>query len=441
MKDEEKTKEELCREVRELRQRLSAIMSNSGPVSAVPGGLQRHESGSGTAGMDVSGGLAFLRKMEGEMLRSQRIDSLGLLASGISHEFNNILTAVIGNIILARMYAKPESEVSDILSEALKAARRAEELTRQLLTFSKREVLFKKVTVLRDQLLETAGFLSNEHGVRCELSVADSVSPVDVDAGQFRQCLNAVVDYVLKGLDRQGKIEIAAENAAGPVSADLSGGPFVRISIGAGPLQACCDERLFDPLTGPSGEIEDLGMASAFNIVRKHDGCMTKSGRDGISAAYHIYLPVAQDVGMHEGSAEKTIYLSGRRRVLVMDDEEMIRNVIERMLVQCGCEADFSHDGEQMLREYSNALYAGRPYDAVIIDLVIVRGMGGREAIKRLRELDPHARAIVSSGYAEDPVLLDYRDYGFDGVLRKPYGITELSRVLYDVIMSGPFSR
>jgi CheY-like chemotaxis protein len=193
-------------------------------------------------------------------------------------------------------------------------------------------------------------------------------------------------------------------------------------------------EKIFEPFFTTKEQSSGLGLTTASSIIEGHDGYITVESSSGSGTIFHIYMPAATETPGGEAAGGKQLSL-GRRRILVMDDEELVRTVAERMLDQCGCSATFAGDGEEMLARYREAFDAGRPFDAVIVDLLVSSGMGGKEAIAELLRIDPHARAIVSSGYSDDPIMEQYRDFGFQGILPKPYLIPALKRVLYDVII------
>ncbi|MBI5639484.1 MAG: PAS domain-containing protein [Nitrospirae bacterium] len=378
------------------------------------------------------------KQAEEELRKSHRLESLGILAGGIAHDFNNILTAITGNITLAKMYAKPESEVFEILDEAEKASLRAEDLTRQLLVFSKGGMLLKKIVSLRELLTDLSHFVSQDPLIRCELKLPDDLWPVEADEQQMRKAIYNIIINAKQAMPGGGTIRICAENLgpAGNTHPSLKKGEYIKVSLedqGTG-IEKADLEKIFDPFFSTKEKGSGLGLTSSFSIIRSHDGRITVESKPGKGTVFQIYLPAAQDKTFAP-AAEKKSYLPGSRRVLVMDDEEMVRTVVDRMMTQCGCEAVFAKDGDEMLALYRESKEADRPFDAVILDLVIPEGMGGKEAIKRLLRIDPQAKAIVSSGYSDDLMMSDYKKYGFRGVLAKPYKISELGQVLYDVIM------
>lgn len=378
------------------------------------------------------------RRLELENVKAQKLASLGILAAGIAHEYNNALTAISGNIGLAKMYAKEGSEMADILQEAEKAARKAEGLTQELRVFSKGGVLFRKPAAV-SELIASIIQETSDPRFSYEVAVSADTWPLEVDEVQFRQAVGNIIANARESMPGGGAISLTAENVekASELLPALRAGRCVRLSIGdqgAG-IDGTHLEKIFEPFFTTREKSSGLGLTTASSIIEGHDGCLTVESSPGHGTVFHIYLPAAAEPS-GPSAAGRQISLRNRR-VLVMDDEEMVRVVAERMLNQCGCTAAFARDGAEMLALYREALQEGRPFDVVIIDLLISSGMGGREAIAELLRLDPGARAIVSSGYSDDPIMQHYRDYGFQGVLPKPYLIPALKQLLSDVI-SGP---
>lgn len=402
MKDEDKSKEQLIKELSEARKRITEMKS-----------------------------------VESELVQSQKMESLGLLAGGIAHEFNNILTAIVGNIVLAKMYAKPGMEVFDILAEVEKAAQRAEDITEQLLTFSKGGMMFRKLTSVRQIIGGMLGRGPDSTGIKHEFFLPEDLYAIEADEGQIRQAVNNLVVNARQAMPDGGKIRINAENVSVGPASDLSlkEGDYVKLSIeDEGPgIDDDNIEKIFDPFFTTKDSSSGLGLTGSFSIVRNHGGYITVESRPGAGAIFHVYLPASHGKVKPTGKGREHLF-STKRRVLVMDDEEIVRTVLDRMLLQCGCESTFAGEGKEMVEIYQRSLAEGHPFDAVIIDLVVSAGMGGKEAVGELLKIDPGARAIVSSGYSDDRIMSDFRRYGFKGVLAKPYRLSTLNQVLHEVI-------
>jgi PAS domain S-box-containing protein len=379
------------------------------------------------------------KRIEEELIKAQKLESLGVLAGGIAHDFNNLLTAILGNVSLAKLYAKPGDKVIARLEEAEKASLRAKDLTQQLLTFSKGGAPVKKTASIADILRDSAKFALRGSNVRCTFSIPENLWPVEIDEGQISQVVHNLIINAYQAMPDGGAIRVSAENVLlGPdhdLSLTLNLGKYVSLSVtdeGHG-IPSHLVSKIFDPYFTTKKKGSGLGLATSYSILKNHDGMITVDSELGAGATFRIYLPVSARKELEKKSAkEKPI--SGQGRVLVMDDEEILRDFVGELLELLGYDVNFACDGVETIAAYSKAQEQGRPYDCVLMDLTIPGGMGGKEAIQRLLEIDPNVKAIVSSGYSDDPVMADYRKYGFCGVVAKPYDAEELSEVLHKVI-------
>jgi len=375
------------------------------------------------------------QELEREILQASKLESLGLLAGGIAHEFNNVLTTILGQLSLLR--SDPEAlRNDDLLADAESAVRRAQALTQQLLTFSGGGAPIRKRTVIGDVLREVIRFALHGTGYACELTIADDLPHVDGDRGQLMQAIGNVVINAKQAMPAGGTIYVACDvvtHDAGSADAHaLPPGEYVRVTVrdegeGIAPEHI---SRIFDPFFTTRPEAAGLGLSAAYSIVRRHDGLITARSNPGEGATFEILLPAAKD-GPDTTPAEPVGKLSGR--ILVMDDDASVLAVVRRMLERIGYEVRTAPDGETAIALYREAMEAREPFDAIIMDLTVPRGMGGREALQRILEIDPDVRAIVSSGYSTDPVMAEYRAHGFRGVIAKPYDLAELRRVVAEV--------
>lgn len=375
--------------------------------------------------------------LEEEMLRSSRIESLGVLAGGIAHDFNNVLTVILGNITLAKMITPESERVYRILSEAEAASYRARNLTQQLLTFSRGGEPIRSTVDPGKLLVETVNFVLTGSQVRAEFMVRDDLSLIEADEGQLAQVINNVVINAMQAMPDGGTIRVCAKNRQ--VSAGegipLEPGPYVMISIAdeGGGIPEENLKKVFDPYFTTKSYGTGLGLASSFNIVRRHGGYISAVSRTGGGAEIVFYLPSAMGSSVKMEQSSRNI-IRGRGRILIMDDDEHILDIGVRLLNELGYSTDIAVNGDIAVEMYRRALESGEVFDAVIMDLTIQGGAGGRVTIKRLLEIDPDVKAIVSSGYSNDPIMADYREYGFHGVVVKPYRVEELSSVLHRVL-------
>jgi CheY-like chemotaxis protein len=375
--------------------------------------------------------------MQEEILKNQKLESLGVLAGGIAHDFNNLLTGIMGNFSLARMLAEPGSKISSMLERAEKASLRAKELTQQLLTFSRGGAPVKRSTFIGQLMIESVSFSLRGSNVTAKFFIPEDIWPVDVDTGQMNQVINNLVINAGQAMPDGGIITVRAENAV--ITSDsplpLPAGQYVKISLqdqGGGISEANIG-RIFDPYFTTKTSGSGLGLAMVYSIIKKHGGCITVDSRPGIGTTFHFYLP-ASDISPQLIVDMESMPPQGKGKILVMDDEVIIREIAGEILSHLGYEVENCMDGTEAIRMYEEALRLGRPYAAVLMDLTIPGGMGGKEAIGRLMEIDPQVRVIVSSGYSNDPVMAQYKRYGFRGVVLKPYNAEELGRTLHEVI-------
>jgi PAS domain S-box-containing protein len=385
---------------------------------------------------NISRDISVRKKMEAEMARSEKLDSIGVLAGGIAHDFNNLLTAIFGNITLAKMYANREGEVYRRLEESEKAALRAKDLTQQLLTYSKGGAPVKKTISIRELVTESAGFALRGSNVKCEFSFPDDLWTVEADEGQLSQAVNNLIINAAHAMPEGGAIQVYGRNASGDRNElPPAKGNHVSISImdhGIGIAKEHLS-KIFDPYFTTKRKGSGLGLSTTYSIVKNHGGHLAVESELGIGTTFHICLPAATG-GKLSSKAEEEPIVPGKGRILVMDDEEAVRDVAREMLESFGYSVTLARDGAEAVAIYRQAMASGEPLDSVLMDLTIPGGMGGQEAIKKLLEIDPGVKAIVCSGYSNDLVMSSYRNYGFRGVIRKPYSLKQLSDTISDVL-------
>jgi PAS domain S-box-containing protein len=375
------------------------------------------------------------KRMEEELLKAQKLESLGMLAGGIAHDFNNILTSISGNISMAKTQVKPGHKIFDLLSAAETASVRAQGLTRLLLTFAKGGAPVKEIASIQKLIKESSLFMLRDSKSGCEFQIAEELWPVEADVGQISQVISNIVMNANQAMPEGGIIRITAENLKPEKIHEIPVKPrrYIRISIkdqGAGIAEKHLS-KIFDPYFTTKNEGSGLGLATAYSIIKKHNGHISVDSLPGAWTTFHIYLPASdKEIPVKEAS----VLLTGRGKILVMDDDEMLKEIVEEMLGMLGYESEFAKDGDEAIEMYKKAGESGKPYDAVILDLTIPGGMGGKEAIKILLEMDPEVKAIVYSGYSDDPVISNYREYGFKGMMAKPFDSYALGKALNDVL-------
>jgi len=381
--------------------------------------------------------ISLRRKSEEERLRLSKLESLGVLAGGIAHDFNNILTAILGNLSLAMISSPLPEAAQERLKQAEQACLRARGLAQQLLTFAKGCRPIKKLTALNNLLHEAAAFTLSGSRSSCPLSLPDHLWPAEVDEGQLSQVINNLLINADQAMPQGGVINLEAENLHLPPNSGLPlpPGNYVRISVadhGIGIPENYLD-KIFDPYFTTKKEGSGLGLATAYSIIHNHHGHITVDSQPGVGTRFTIYLPAA-DTPPPPTQEAPLEPVSGQGKILIMDDDDMVRHVLGKMLSRLNYQVEAAADGLEALRLLKTAQAAGHPFKAVILDLTVPGGLGGLEAIQEVRRLDPHIKALVSSGYSDDPVMADFKKHGFDGVIPKPYKIQQLSRILAEVL-------
>jgi len=379
------------------------------------------------------------KKIEQELLKIQKLESIGVLAGGVAHDFNNLLTGIVGYIDLAMMQLDPNEKIYSRLTNAKKASLRAQNLTKQLLTFSRGGEPIKESVAVAGLIEESTCFVLSGSNVKCVYESADGLFTIEADKGQISQVLQNITINAKQAMPEGGTLTIKAENiiVADNDPLPLRQGRYVKITlIDQGPgIEEKNLAKIFDPYFTTKATGNGLGLAICHSIILKHHGHLVVESTVGVGSSFTIYLPaLVREDKEEDFSPEIHFMTGGGNRVLVMDDEEHIREVLDAMLSYLGYESGFASDGAEAVEMYEKAIRAGTPYCAVIMDLTIPGGMGGKEAITKLLEIDPSVKAIVSSGYSNDPVMAEYRQYGFSGVVSKPFDTEQLSRILYEML-------
>jgi PAS domain S-box-containing protein len=378
------------------------------------------------------------QKMQEEMLKTMKLESIGLLAGGIAHDFNNILTAILGNVSLAKLETNPQSAYQR-LSETERAVRHARDLAFQLLTFSKGGSPLKRVMSIVELLKESTLFALRGSHVRPEFYFAHDLCSVEIDEGQMTQVVHNLVINAQQAMPHGGVILIHAENKTleeqEAKQLNITPGPYIVLSFkdtGKGiPKEAL--SKIFDPFFTTKEKGSGLGLFSTYSIVKNHDGKVTVSSELGVGTTFFIYLPAVVEAIPWNLEKGKEI-VPGTGSILVLDDDEMVRNATGGLLQSLGYEVECAATGEEAVDKYKQAKGADRGFDAVIVDLTLPGGMSGKETMGKLIEYDREVKAIIASGYSNDPAIVNYHDFGFKDYLAKPYQMGMLSRVLHRVL-------
>ncbi len=379
-------------------------------------------------------------KLAREMLKSSKLESVGILAGGIAHDFRNILTAVIGNISLALRYSEDSRAVENWLNDAVKASLRARDLTQQLLTFSKGGAPQKQTISLEGLIREATQFGLQGSATHAEFRFEEHPALVDADAGQLAQVVQNIALNAAQGMPEGGTLEVHTENITlkDDATPPLLPGCYVRISFkdhGIG-IRARDLPRIFDPYFTTKQHGSGLGLATCYSIVKQHGGHITVDSEVGMGTVFQVYLPVSQNSLSCPGARAQPQEHSPGGRLLIMEDDVQLRQLLPAMLTRLGYEVVLAEEGQETIDLYQAALAEQCPFSAVVLDLTIPGGMGGKETVQKLRALDPDVKALVCSGYSNDPVLANFREYGFRGAVSKPFSVDQFAEALRRLLQS-----
>jgi len=372
------------------------------------------------------------KQAEHERLKMHKLEAIGTLAGGIAHDFNNLLQGVFGYISLAKMTAGDKKDSITALEQAEKALQQTVSLTNQLLTFSKGGKPMKKPVNLRPLIDNAAKFALSGARSSYHLVVDDGLWLTEADEGQIGQVIQNIVLNADQAMTKGGRVEIVARNVLVPgerAPQGLQKGKHIKISImdsGAG-IPDHYIGKIFDPYFTTKEQGSGLGLATSYSIIKNHGGMIEVQSEVSKGSTFTIYLPAIESVRISESQLPATAGGPFRSaKILLMDDEQLVRDVAGALISVLGHSVEFAGDGFEALKKYQMAKLSGKPFDIVILDLTVRGGMGGAETIKKLLEIDPGVRAVVSSGYSDDAAIANYQDVGFRTFLKKPYNAEKL---------------
>lgn len=374
-------------------------------------------------------------QLEEHAQKARRLESLGLLAGGIAHDFNNLLGGMFGYLELARDIAPADSDIAQYLDNSLQVFEHVRSLTRQLLTFAKGGQPFKQLVALQEIIPSAVQFVLSGSNIKTSFALPEDLWQCQADAGQIGEVIHNLVLNCKQEMPGGGMLAVKAENLvlSPQHGLPLADGNYVKITVqdsGPGmPLEVV--DKIFDPFFSTKPKGNGLGLPICYSILKRHDGYIDVFSQPGIGTQFYLYLP-ASPAGIRQPASPARVHKTGR--ILIMDDEKFILDTASRMLRSNGHMALCASHGAQALDLYRQAQQSGEPIAVVILDLTVPGGMGGQQTVQELRKINPEVKAIVSSGYCDDPVLANPESYGFCGVLPKPYRMKQLEELLQSVL-------
>lgn len=385
-------------------------------------------------------------KMERELLKSKKMEAMGVLAGGIAHDYNNLLAAIMGYISLAMDEVERDERAFELLQEAEKALFLARDLTQKFLTFSEGEAPMKQTISINELVKDATELALVGSNVRCEYLFPPDIWQVDIDYEQIWQVIHNIVINSKEAMPEGGTITVKGDNVTiqkGDSDLHLSGGAYVAIHIsdeGVGIPEKDL-HRIFDLYfsTKSRGSQKGMGfgLSIAYSIVRKHEGTIHVKSQPGIGTKVSVYLPaslkVVETVKEQKKIPAPVLDISSKR-ILFMDDEEMISEMAFYMLTHLGYIVEIAYEGETAIQKFKDAYLRGQPFDVVILDLTVKGGWGGKSTVQKLLEIDPKVHAIVTSGYSSDPIMCNYKEHGFRAAIPKPFTKAQLAEAIQDTL-------
>ncbi|MBU0676117.1 MAG: PAS domain S-box protein [Proteobacteria bacterium] len=398
----------------------------------------RDETGAVTQVIETINDITEKRLLEEERLKVQKLEAIGTLAGGIAHDFNNLLQGVFGYISLAKMGTGLNRETNEFLEEAEKALNLTVNLTTQLLTFSKGGKPVKRSANLGPVVENGVRFSLSGSSTGCCIVQEDDLWPVEMDEGQISQVIQNIILNASQAMAEGGRVEVSLRNipSGDPVLPDgLAVGPYVEVAVrdeGIG-IQEKNLTKIFDPYFTTKTKGSGLGLATSYSIIKNHDGRIMVASTPGEGTTFHLFLPASETIQADDQPIVVNNEPIRPGKILIMDDEPMVCSIAGAMIKSLGHQVDYASNGEEAIDTYRVAMQKEEPFDVVILDLTIRGGMGGEETIRRLLAMNPEVVVVVSSGYADSPILANYREYGFKAILSKPYTLKNLESVIQAV--------
>ena len=374
--------------------------------------------------------------LEAQLQQAQKLEAIGTLAGGIAHDFNNLLGVIAGNISYALSNLNKDDELCNVLLDVQESSKQAQKLTNQLLTFSKGGAPIKKISNINELIKKSAIFSIRGANVNCRFELSNDLLFSDVDEGQISQVIGNLIINANQAMPNGGTITLRTENTNIETDSGLPlfPGQYIKIIVedqGIG-ISSRHLPNIFEPYFTTKQQGSGLGLATVYSIIKRHGGHIAVYSEVDKGTVFTIYLPASPEETIEIKDKEKDRH-TGQGKILIMDDQESILKMVGRILNRMGYEAAFAKDGAQAIEIYKEALSSETPFDLVILDLTVPGGMGGAKTIVELLKINPKVKAVVSSGYSNDPIMSNYEDYGFCGIAPKPYTKNQLAKLFNQI--------
>lgn len=415
------------------------IITNNGNTKIIAwhNSIIRDDNGKITGVLSSGEDHTIRKKLEDQILQSQKLEAISTLAGGIAHDFNNMLGIITGNISYGLSFVNEGDELFDVLSDIQEGAKQAQSLTQQLLTFSKGGEPIKKAVDFNAILKESSIFNTRGAKARCEFDLQDDLWTLEVDKGQMNQVISNLIINALQAMPDGGTIKIRTNNTEVKTDSRLPVPPgnYVKTVIedrGVGISKENLTQ-IFDPFFTTKQEGNGLGLTTTYSIINKHGGRIMVKSLLNIGTTFTLYLPVSDKTNF-QIERKKIMVYQGAGKILIMDDNDSILKIAGKILNKIGYETVLSTDGAEAIDIYKKAYHSQNPFDLVILDLTVPGGMGGATAMKQLLQINPEVKAVVSSGYSNNPIMSNYEDYGFCDVIPKPYKMAQIAEILNNIL-------
>ncbi len=375
-------------------------------------------------------------RMENLLIRNQKLETLNSMIGGITHDFNNIFTGIVMNVQLAKNKIEPTNIIYNFLNAIEIEIKRIRKLTQQMQSFNENAKPIKKINSLRELLVDTVSFTLRGTNVVSKFSIVKNLWYVNIDTTQINQVISNISLNAVQAMPDGGILTISAENET--ISADsklsLNPGIYVKLSIkdkGVGILTEN-KEKIFEKFYTTKKNQAGLGLSVAKSIIANHEGIIDFESEENEGSIFTLYLPAIEQSTLNELKESKKDKHVGK--ILIMDDENTIRNTLNSFLSEIGYEVECAMEGKEAIRLFTKAIIDEDAFDLIILDLTVPGGLGGKQTMQKLMEIDTDFKSIVTSGYSNDPIVYDYKKYGFDNIILKPYNLEELEMMIKNLI-------